>query len=210
MKTAGFGRPLAHSLLAALMVSISPMPGVAQSHDDHGGHATSQNHKPTPQENALVQAVRSATEKYKNVRSIEGPGDGYELTFGCVSGGDFGAMGLHFLNFKLVDGEVDVTQPEIVLFEPTPNGGIRITGADFVVPVAAWDAAHAVPPAEHAPPPELMGQLFHLFDSPNRFGLDPFYTLHVWAWKDNPNGTFGNWNPNVSCDAFNPPDPSAR
>ena len=207
MKTAGFGRPLAHSLLAALMVSISPMPGVAQSHDDHGGHATSQNHKPTPQESELVQAVRTATEKYKNVRSVEGPGDGYELKFGCVSGGDFGAMGMHFVNFKLVDGEVDVTQPEIVLFEPTPNGGIRITGADFVVPVAAWDAAHAVPPAQHAPPPELMGQLFHLFDSPNRFGLDPFYTLHVWAWKDNPNGTFGNWNPDVSCDAFNPSTP---
>ena len=207
MKTAGFGRPLAHSLLAALMVSISPMPGVAQSHDDHGGHATSQNHKPTPQENALVQAVRSATEKYKNVRSVEGPGDGYELKFGCVSGGDFGAMGMHFVNFGLVDGEVEVTQPEIVLFEPTPNGGIRITGADFLVPVAAWDEAHAVPPEKHAPPPELMGQLFHLFDSPNRFGLDPFYTLHVWAWKDNPNGTFGNWNPDVSCDAFNPSTP---
>ena len=207
MKTAGFGRPLAHSLLAALMVSISPMPGVAQSHDDHGGHAASQWHKPTPQESALVEAVRAATEKYKNVRSVEGPGDGYELKFGCVSGGDFGAMGMHFVNFKLVDGEVDVTQPEIVLFEPTPNGGIRITGADFLVPVAAWDAAHAVPPAEHAAPPELMGQLFHLFDSPNRFGLDPFYTLHVWAWKDNPNGTFGNWNPDVSCDAFNPSTP---
>ena len=207
MKTAGFGRPLAHSLLAALMVSISPMQGIAQSHDDHGGHATSQKHKPTPQENALVQAVRSATEKYKNVRSVEGPGDGYELKFGCVSGGDFGAMGLHYVNFGLVDGEVDVTQPEIILFEPTPNGGIRITGADFLVPVAAWDAAHAVPPAEHAAPPELMGQLFHLFDSPNRFGLDPFYTLHVWAWKDNPNGTFGNWNPDVSCDAFNPSTP---
>ena len=51
-------------------------------------------------------------------------------------------------------------------------------------------------------PPELMGQLFHLFDSPNRFGLKAFYALHVWAWKDNPNGTFTNWNPNVSCDAF--------
>jgi hypothetical protein len=207
MKTAGFGRPLAHSLLAALMVSISPMQGFAQSHDDHGGHAASQKHKPTPQENALVQAVRSATEKYKNVRSVEGPGDGYELKFGCVSGGEFGAMGLHYVNFGFVDGEVDVTQPEIVLFEPTPNGGIRITGADFLVPVAAWDAAHAVPPEQHAPPPELMGQLFHLFDSPNRFGLDPFYTLHVWAWKENPNGTFGNWNPDVSCDAFNPSTP---
>jgi hypothetical protein len=58
---------------------------------------------------------------------------------------------------------------------------------------------------DHKGPPELMGQLFHLFDSPNRFGLDPFYTLHVWAWKDNPVGTISNWNPNVSCDAFNPP-----
>jgi hypothetical protein len=47
-----------------------------------------------------------------------------------------------------------------------------------------------------------MGQLFHLFEAPNRFGLPPFYTLHVWAWKDNPNGAFVNWHPRVSCDSF--------
>jgi hypothetical protein len=55
-----------------------------------------------------------------------------------------------------------------------------------------------------------MGQLFHLFDAPNRFGLPAFYTLHVWAWKDNPNGAFVNWHPNVSCESFtgkNDPDP---
>ena len=61
----------------------------------------------------------------------------------------------------------------------------------------AWEAD-----PKHTAPPELMGQLFHLFDSPNRFGLPAFYTLHVWAWKDNPNGTFTNWNPDVSCDGF--------
>jgi hypothetical protein len=94
-------------------------------------------------------------------------------------------------------------EPEIILFEPVPGGRIRITGADFLVPVAAWEASH---PGEG--PPQLMGQLFHLFESPNRFGLDTFYTLHVWAWKDNPNGTFVNWNPNVSCDAFNQPQTS--
>ena len=38
-----------------------------------------------------------------------------------------------------------------------------------------------------------MGQLMHLFESPNRFGLPPFYTLHVWAWKENPTGMFVNW-----------------
>ena len=47
-----------------------------------------------------------------------------------------------------------------------------------------------------------MGQLFHLFDSPNRFGLPAFYALHVWAWKENPKGAFVNWRPNVSCDSF--------
>jgi hypothetical protein len=26
----------------------------------------------------------------------------------------------------------------------------------------------------------------------------------VWAWRDNPQGTFANWNPNVSCDGYNP------
>ena len=108
-------------------------------------------------------------------------------------------MGMHFVNGTLVnDGEVNVTQPEILLYEPLPNGRMRLTGVDYLVLKADWDAKK-----EHKGlPPELMGQLFHLFDSPNRFGLPAFYTLHVWAWKDNPNGTFTNWNPNVSCDAF--------
>ena len=47
-----------------------------------------------------------------------------------------------------------------------------------------------------------MGQLFHYFEAPNRFGLPAFYTLHVWAWKDNPNGAFVNWHPDVSCQSF--------
>ena len=59
-----------------------------------------------------------------------------------------------------------------------------------------WDDKHP------GNPPQLMGQFFHRFDSPNRFGLPAFYTLHVWAWKDSPTGTFVNWNSNVSCDGF--------
>jgi hypothetical protein len=190
-----FGR-FTRSVVGALVLSSSAVLVRAQDHD-HVGNTMSQSHQPNAQEGALVQAVRQATERFKNVTSISGPGEGYELAFGCVSGGDFGAMGLHYVNMSLVDGEMEVTQPEIVLFEPTPNGGIRITGADYLIDAAAWNA-------KHSGPPQLMGQLFHLFDKPNRFGLDPFYTLHVWAWKNNPNGTFVNWNPDVSCDAFNP------
>jgi hypothetical protein len=105
-------------------------------------------------------------------------------------------MGMHFVNGSLVaEGELDVTRPQIVIYEPTSNGRLRLIGADYLVLAEPWNATHAGPP-------QLMGQLFHLFESPHRFGLPPFYTLHVWAWKENPNGTFVNWHPQVSCDGF--------
>jgi hypothetical protein len=98
-------------------------------------------------------------------------------------------MGLHFVNGDLVNGGViDATRPQIVIYEPTPNGRLRLIGADYLVLADTWDKKH---PAD---PPQLMGQLFHLFEAPNRFGLPAFYTLHVWAWKENPNGAFVNWN----------------
>jgi hypothetical protein len=194
--------PLGGSLIAVLLLSGSASIAAAQSHDGHSSGSATQQRKPGPHDGALVKAVREATEQYRSVsKAID---DGYGLMFGCVSGGDYGAMGLHFVNPARVfdEGKLDLTQPEIVLYEPLPNGRVRITGADYLVIAADWDA-------KHSSPPELMGQLFHLFDSPNRFGLPPFYTLHVWAWKDNPFGTFTNWNPAVSCDAFTPQTPPA-
>jgi hypothetical protein len=195
MKIGRFAAQFKYSILGVLLLS-SLAPSRALAQDDHSHMISGAHHEQTPeqkkQENALVEIVRDATKPFQT-----SPPDGYALVFGCVSGGDFGAMGMHFLNGSLLDGEVVPDKPEILLYEPLPNGRIRLTGADYLVDKKAWEAN-----PEHTGPPELKGQLFHLFDSPNRFGLDPFYTLHVWAWKDNPVGTFSNWNPNVSCDAF--------
>ena len=179
-------------------VLISVCCGRALAQDGHSHTQTPQHQELTPEQksqaNALVKIVRESTVRFKDVTVAEA--EGYALQFGCVSGSDGGAMGLHYVNGALVNaGQVDATRPQIVIYEATPNGGLQLIGADFLVIADAWNA-------KHSGPPELMGQLFHLFDAPNRFGLDPFYTLHVWAWKDNPNGTFTNWNPNVSCDAF--------
>ncbi|HWW88412.1 MAG TPA: hypothetical protein VNZ26_32680 [Vicinamibacterales bacterium] len=196
MNVAGFRTRFEVPVIAVLMLtSFGASRALAQ--DDHSHGMTPAKHEQTPEQNrqagALVQAVRDATRQFK-----DGPPENYVLTFGCVSGGDFGAMGMHFLNGSLLgDGDVKVETPEILLYEPLPNGRLRLTGADYLVDQAEWDSN-----PQHQGPPELMGQLFHLFDSPNRFGLKAFYTLHVWAWKDNPNGTFTNWNPDVSCDAF--------
>jgi len=146
--------------------------------------------------NDLVKAIRDATERFKDVAVAEK--EGYTLQFGCVSGSDSGAMGLHYVNSAIVNsGVIDAAHPQIVIYEPMPNGSLKLIGADFLVIADGWNA-------KHQDPPQLMGQLFHLFESPNRFNLPAFYTLHVWAWKDNPNGAFVNWHPNVSCQAFNP------
>ena len=142
----------------------------------------------------LVRIVREATAHFRDPAAAEA--EGYHLAFGCVTGPDFGAMGLHYVNISLVgDGKLDATQPEIVIYEPLPNGRLRLIGADFLVLAADWHAKNAAAP-------ELQGQLMHLFESPNRFGLPAFYTLHVWAWKDNPTGMFVNWHSKVSCESF--------
>lgn len=196
--------PFAHALFAVCVLSLPVSPAAAQGHDDHAMPMSASNQKMTARQNALVKEVRRVTEPFKSATTVAGPGAGYGLVFGCVSGGDFGAMGLHYVNMSLLgDGEVKLEEPEIILYEPTPNGGIRITGADYLVYADQWDADDK----HKGNPPELMGQLFHRFDYPNRFRLPAFYTLHVWAWKDNPNGTFTNWNPDVSCDGFNAPTP---
>jgi hypothetical protein len=147
---------------------------------------------------ALVKAVRESTERYKDVAAAEA--DGYGLMFGCVSGPDYGAMGLHYVNLPLVqDIALDPAKPEIVIYEPLPDGRKRLIGADFLVFAADWHA-------KHAETPKIMGQLMHLIESPNRYGLPAFYTLHVWAWKESGTGPFVNWHPTVSCAAHDDGD----
>lgn len=194
---APYVRSCALGLLTASAVSSTLALADENAATSASQNLASQNHSQDPAKGRageLIRVVREATARYRDVAIAEA--DGYKLQFGCVTGPDVGAMGLHYVNFPLVgDGELDASRPEIVIYEPLPNGRLKLTGADFLVLAADWDAKHSAPP-------QLEGQLFHLFESPNRFGLPAFYTLHVWAWKNNPSGTFTNWHPNVSCDSF--------
>ena len=87
-------------------------------------------------------------------------------------------MGMHYVECRASWRRIlDPTRPQIVIYEPLPDGTLKLIGADSLC-ANVWHA-------NHAEAPEMMGQLFHLFEAPNRFGLPAFYTLHVWAWKDN-------------------------
>jgi hypothetical protein len=195
MKVRQFARRSQYSTIV-LLLSVCPLSSLAQ--DGHSHTTTQQQNEMTQEQrrnaNALVKIVRESTERFKDVSVAEA--EGYALQFGCVSGDDFGAMGLHYVNGALVkSGVLDATRPQIVIYEAMPNGSLRLIGADYLLVADAWNATHSGPP-------ELMGQFFHLFTSPNRFGLPAFYTLHVWAWKENPKGAFVNWHPNVSCASY--------
>lgn len=138
----------------------------------------------------FAETVRQATAQFKNVQSAKEAG--YALLHGCVSGPEEGAMGIHFANGNLVgDGEVDASHPEALLYEPK-DGKLELVGVEYVVIAEAWNANHQAPPV-------LMGQLFNYVGAPNRYGLPPFYELHVWAWRNNPKGMFVDWNPRVAC-----------
>jgi hypothetical protein len=197
MKIRRFAPQFQYFMIAFVLMSICPLLATAQevhSHtvpqQDQEGIAEQQS-----RQSALLRIVRESTARFQDVRAAEN--EGYRLEFGCVSGDDFGAMGLHYVNDTLVgNGVVDVTRPQIVLYESLPNGGLKLTGADYLVLADDWDAKHP------GVTPQLMGQIFHYFPSPNRFGLPAFYTLHVWAWKENRKGAFVNWHPDVSCQSF--------
>ena len=196
MKGKFLAKQLQYSLTALALMNLYPARALEQ--DNHSHMLTSQQSEVAGQQskaNALVKTVRQSTERFKQVSVAER--EGYALQFGCVSGSDSGAMGLHYVNGALVaSGVIDATRPQIVIYEPVADGSLKLIGADYLVLADMWNAQHP------EGPPQLMGQLFHYFESPNRFGLPAFYTLHVWAWKDNPNGAFVNWHPNVSCASF--------
>jgi hypothetical protein len=196
---------LACAALGTLALAAAPAP---QAHDDDAraqGATNQQQVSNQSRRNELVKIVRQATGKYYRQPVSVAESDGYQLLFGCVSDEDSGAMGLHYVKLDrympalgVFDAEIKAEEPEILLYEPTPWGP-KLTGADYLIDAATWNKTHA-----HAP--ELNGQIFHFFDAPNRFGLPPFYTLHVWAWKDSPTGTFVNWHKDVRCDAHNGPN----
>ena len=172
---------------ALLMSAIAVNGRVATSYEveteQHGSHASSPS-------STLVEQVREATEAFRDTIPDE-----YRQFLGCVSGPEQGAMGVHFVNFALVDGKLEAKAPEALIYE-VKDGRARLVGVEYIVPVDAWHPAEGEPPV-----PVLEGQVFHFNESPNRFGLPAFYELHVWAWRDNPNGTFADWNSRVSCDA---------
>jgi hypothetical protein len=175
--------------LAGIVTAIALFsPAAAVVRTESGQHLRHENHSV---KGPLPEAVREATRRFRDVNAAIA--DGYVQNGGCVSGPDEGAMGVHYVKFSLFDDVIDVEHPEALVYEPR-DGRLHLVAAEYITPAAAWEATH-----DDFDLPHVMGQLFHFAAGPNRYGPPAFYELHVWAWNDNPKGTFADWNPKVSC-----------
>ena len=150
----------------------------------------------------LVEKVRVATAKYIDINAAMH--DGWVQGTPCVSGPASGAMGVHFiLPSRVGDGMLKGDEPEALIYEPLPNGALRLVGVEFIVLAKDWAAGHP-----QGGTPDVDGHLTNFVGEPNRYGLPAFYELHVWAWQSNPNGSFADFNTLVTCD--NQPTPPAQ
>lgn len=131
-------------------------------------------------------AVRAATAKYHDVN--EALADGFVPASPCVQIPNVGAMGIHFVNHSRVDQNVNVREPEILLYLPDGSGELHLVAVEYFVPFVGTN-----------PAPTLFGQTF-AGPMPGHAPGEPFhYDLHVWIWRHNPSGMFTQFNSKLSC-----------
>jgi hypothetical protein len=134
-------------------------------------------------QSGLATAARQGTASFHNANQAGSAGYVSTLELlGCFENPGTGGMGLHYLNLSLMDGSVDATTPEALVYEMTENGKLKLAGVEYIVPLGAWSGED---------PPELFGRSFHVNTA---LGL---WVLHAWVWTPNPLGMFEDWNPSV-------------
>lgn len=132
--------------------------------------------------NPLAEGVRAANDRFRDVAVAVS--EGY-APIPCASGVEGAAMGVHYVNPTLIGDSVDIKHPQAIMYEPKADGKMELIAVEYITTKG---------------PASLGGQLFSFSGAPNRYGLGPFYELHVWAWKQNPHGAFADMNPAVSCE----------
>ncbi len=137
-------------------------------------------------DNRDLATLRAATAGFHRYEVAKDAGYTFLFMNMCMEDGSpakAGGMGKHYVNTSLLDANLDVANPEALLYEPGPNGQLNLVAVEYVIPKSAWTSDQ---------PPRLFGRDLKL----NKFDL---WALHVWVWENNPSGLYADWNPRVSC-----------
>ena len=159
-------------------------------------------------------AVRQATVRFHDISSAYAAG--YTTQFEpCVEIPGTGlVMGVHARHDALMaDQVVDPLRPELLLYEPMPNGGLKLVGVEYFRIVLVHDGdpstndvpekwfGPGAPPADRivGPTPQLFGRAF---DGPMEGHIPTMpwhWDLHAWIWHANPDGIFADFNRTIRC-----------
>jgi hypothetical protein len=163
-------------------------------------------------------AVRKATERFQDVAValaegyIRDPSNLCDTAEMMGRSPELGAMGVHYFRPDLlgitgppdprVSGtgtHTDFLTPAVLIYEPKAEGLLELVAVENLAFASAWKAAgNATPPSFHGVPYD------HMVDDPataldEAHNFEPHYDRHVWLYRENPNGMFAQFNPNVSC-----------
>ena len=178
------------TLIVACARSIESPPTATDVVAAHATHAIVPNGELPADQKRAIADVRNATVKFHDFAyATSANGGGYTVQYpaGCAAS-PTGAQGVHYLNPSLVDNKVELLRPELVMYEPGPNGQMNLVGVDYVVPLDQATTA-----------PSLIGVNLSALGPPLNV-----WAVHIWAWRPNPSGMFAQWNPKVSCADFTP------
>lgn len=186
--------PFGLGLAVLAVAAVALIPAVASAEEepaahDHAAHAAGL-------QDELAQ-VRRVTARFHRVEEARAAGyelgwvngSGVRIIAGCVFHPTAGAMGYHYFNEDLMtDNAVDPLEPEVLVYESAPDGGLKLVAVEWIV-----RGPNTNPPGVPTAP-SVLGMPMHI--------LVPavgFWIKHAWIWKSNPAGMFADWNPEVSC-----------
>jgi len=171
--------PVTFSLLALAMIGCGEAPPTSPA--EAGAPALKKAVDASSSQADLLDVVRRISGRFHS--EAQATKHGYVSDGHCVSS-PAGGMGVHWVNSSLVDPVFDPLRPESVNFAPGPNGIPKLVAVEYIVINVGQ------------PAPTFGGQAFDVGGTPVPV---PHWSLHVWLWKDNPNGLFTAFNPGVSC-----------
>ncbi len=152
--------------------------------------------------NKELAAARRATAMYHDVNVAVA--DGYTPVSPHIPG-----MGVHYVNFDLLDPFFDKTRPEILLYSLAEGNKPKLVAVEYVavVPTSGfaggsdvWDThpaschyedGHEVEVPENGCPATSPG------GAPLALVHPDLFAVHAWIWRGNPDGVFAASNPNV-------------
>jgi hypothetical protein len=165
-----------------------------------------------------VEDIRRATERFRDVKVALAEGYIPDPAAMCITAEmegmprQLGEMGIHYFRPDLlgitgppnprVSGtgtHTDFRTPGVLVYEPQPDGSLRLVAVENLVFERAWREAG------HTEPPQYAGNAYyHMVDNPltdvdEAHGFEPHYELHAWLYRENPNGTFAQFNPRATC-----------